>query len=105
MIIDAAYTEKVSTAQQNSSYPYTRVTRLSYQQMSKKDTTWLLDIKLQVKSLQGLIVLFLEDQTDFAYKVENFYNSYDQESKRYNRRGSSLSSSRGQSYLATCTKR
>ena len=35
-IIDAAYTEKVSRAQQKISYPYTRVTRLSYQQLSKE---------------------------------------------------------------------
>ena len=38
VIIDAVYTEKVSVAQQNSSYPYTKVTRLSYQQLSKKDS-------------------------------------------------------------------
>ena len=73
-IIDAQYTEKVSRAQQNSSYPYTRVTRLSYQQLSKKDTSWLIDTKLQAKSLQGLLLLFLEDKTDFDNKVESFYN-------------------------------
>ena len=35
-IINAGYTEKVSVAQQNSSYLYTRVTRLSYQNCRKK---------------------------------------------------------------------
>ena len=60
--IDAQYTEKVSRAQQNSSYPYTRVTRLSYQQLSKKDTSWLINTKLQAKSLQGLLLLFSRRQ-------------------------------------------
>ena len=35
-IIDAAHKEKVSRAQRKSSYPYTRVTRLSYQILGKK---------------------------------------------------------------------
>ena len=73
-IIDPVYTEKVSVAQQNSLYPYTRVTRMSYQIPSKKDYSWLLDIKLQAKSLQGILLLFLEDRDDFNNKVETFYN-------------------------------
>ena len=73
-IIDAGYTEKVSVAQQNSSYPYTRVTRLSYQHTVEKRTSWLIHTKLQAKSLQGLLLLFLEDKTDFDNKVESFYN-------------------------------
>ena len=74
VIIDAGYTEKVSAAQQNSSHPYTRVTRLSYEICDKKKASWLININLQAKSLQGLLLRFLEDQTDFAHKVENFYN-------------------------------
>ena len=74
VIINAQYTEKISRAQQNSSYSYTRVTRLSYQQLSRKDTSWLIDTKLQAKSLQGLLLLFLEDKADFDNKVESFYN-------------------------------
>ena len=70
VIIDTEYTGKVSVAQQNSSYPYTRVTRLSYQILSKKDHSWLLDLKLQAKSLQGILLLFLEDRADFDNKVE-----------------------------------
>ena len=50
------------------------MTRLSYQQLSKKDTSWLIDTKVQAKSLQGLLLLFLEDKTDFDNKVESFYN-------------------------------
>ena len=74
VIIDSDYTEKVSAAQANSSYPYTRITRLSYDIKDKKKTSWLINTNLQAKSLQGLLLLFLEDRTDFAHKVENFYN-------------------------------
>ena len=35
---------------------------------------WLLDLKLQAKSLQGILLLFLEDRDDFDNKVETFYN-------------------------------
>ena len=73
-IIHAGYTEKVSVAQQNTSYQYTRVKRLSYHQLSKKNTSWLIDTKWQAKSLQGLLLLFLELKTDFDNKVESFYN-------------------------------
>ena len=66
--------KRYPVAQQKSSYPYTRVTRLSYQILGKKDSSWLINTKLQAKSLQGLLLLFIEDQTDFAYKVESFYN-------------------------------
>ena len=60
-IFDTGYTAKVSVAQQNSSYLYTRVTILSYLKPSEKDHSWLLDLKLQAKSLQGIFLLFLED--------------------------------------------
>ena len=73
-IINAACTKKVSRAQQKSSYSYTRVTRLSYQILEKKDSSWLINTKLQSKSLQKLLLLLMEDQTNFADKVENFYN-------------------------------
>ena len=73
-IINVGYTEKVSRVQQISSYPYIRVTHLSYRQLSKKDTSWLIDTKLQAKSLQGLLLLLLENKTDFDNKVESSYN-------------------------------
>ena len=73
-IIDFEYTEKVLVAQQNSSYPYTRVTRLGYNILSKIDHTWLLDLTLQAKSLQGLLMLFIEDRDNFDNKIEMFYN-------------------------------
>ena len=58
LIIDAQYTEKVTRAQENSSYPYIRVTRLLYQIILKKDHSWLLDLKLQARSLQRICLLF-----------------------------------------------
>ena len=73
-IFNAQYTEKVSRAQQESSYAYTRIKRLLYQILAKKDHLWLLDLKLQTKSLQGILLLFLEDRDDFDNKVETFYN-------------------------------
>ena len=50
------------------------LTRLSYQQLLKKDTSWLIDTKLQAKSLQCLLLLFLEDKIGFDSKVKSFYN-------------------------------
>ena len=43
--------------------------------MSKKDTTWKIDVNnLSVRSLQGLLLLFLDKRDDFANKNEEFYN-------------------------------
>ena len=59
-----------------TSIPYTRVTSIHYQTLSKKDTTWKVDVNnLSVWSLQGLLLLFLEKRDDdFANKNEEFYN-------------------------------
>ena len=54
---------------------YTKVTSIHYQTLSKKDTTWKIDVNnLSVRSLQGLFLLFLDKRDDFANKNENFYN-------------------------------
>ena len=43
--------------------------------MSKKGTVWKIDVNnLSVRSLQGLILLFLDKCDDFANKNEEFYN-------------------------------
>ena len=43
--------------------------------LSKKDTTWKIDLNnLSVRSLQGLLLLFLDKRDDFANKNEEFYN-------------------------------
>ena len=55
--------------------PYTKVTSIHYQTLSKKDTTWKIDVNnLSVWSLQGLLLLFLDKSGDFANKNEEFYN-------------------------------
>ena len=58
-----------------TSIPYTKVTSIHYQTLSKKDTTWKTDVNnLSVRSLQGLLLLFLDKHDDFANKNEEFYN-------------------------------
>ena len=48
---------------------------MHYQTLSKKDTTWKIDVNnLPVPSLQGLLLLFLDKRDDFANKNEEFYN-------------------------------
>ena len=58
-----------------TSIPYTKVTSIHYQTLSKKDTTWKIDVNnLSVRSMQGLLLLFLDKRDDFANKNEEFYN-------------------------------
>ena len=55
--------------------PYTKVTLIHYQTLSRKDTTWKIDLNnLSAHSLQGLLLLFLDKSDDFANKNEDFYN-------------------------------
>ena len=58
-----------------TSVQYTKVTSIHYQTLSKKDTTWKIDVNnISVRSLQGLLLLFLDKRDDFAKKNEDFYN-------------------------------
>ena len=58
-----------------TSIPYTKVTSIHYQTLSKKDTNWKIDVNnLSFHSLQGLLLLFLDKRDDFANKNEEFYN-------------------------------
>ena len=58
-----------------TSIPYTKVELIHYQALSKKDTIWKTDVNnLSVCSFQGLLLLFLDKQDDFANKNEEFYN-------------------------------
>ena len=51
------------------SIPYTKVTSIHYQTLSKKDTTWKIDVNnLSVCSLQGLLLLFPDKHDNFANK-------------------------------------
>ena len=55
-----------------TSIPYTKVTSVHYQILSKKDTTWKIDVNnLSVRSLQGLLLQFLDKRDDFANKMKN----------------------------------
>ena len=54
-----------------TSISYTKVTSIHYQTLSKKDTTWKIDVtNFSVCSLQGLLLLFLDKRDDFANKNE-----------------------------------
>ena len=58
-----------------TSIPYTKVTSIHYQTLSKKDTTWKVDMNnLSVCSLQGLLLLFRSKRDDFANKNDEVYN-------------------------------
>ena len=58
-----------------TSIPYTKVTSIHYQALSKSNTTWKIDVNnLSVRSLQRLLLLFLDKRDDFANKNEEFYN-------------------------------
>ena len=58
-----------------TSIPYVKVTSIHYQTLSKKDTTWKIDVNnLSVRSLWGLLLPFIDKREDFANKNEGFYN-------------------------------
>ena len=76
---DAIFDEPYATARgemyAGSSIPYTKVTSIHYPTLSKKDTSKKIDVSnLSVRSLQGLLLLFLDKCDDFANKKEEFYN-------------------------------
>ena len=58
-----------------TSIPYIKVISIHYQTLSKKDTTWKIDVNnISVCSLQGLLLLFRDKRDDFVNKNEEFYN-------------------------------
>ena len=58
-----------------TSIPYTKVTVVHHQALSKKNENWNIDINnLSVRSLQGLLLLFVDKQSDFGNENEKFYN-------------------------------
>ena len=58
-----------------TSIPYTKVTSLHYQTLSKKDTNWMIDVNnLPVRTLQVPLLIFLDNRDNFANKNEEFYN-------------------------------
>ena len=58
-----------------TSIPYTKVTSIHYQTLSRKDSTWKVNVNnLSVPPLQGLLLLFLDKRYDFVNINEEFYN-------------------------------
>ena len=58
------------------SIPYTKVTSIHYQALSKKNIVWTIDVNnLSVRSLWSLLLPFFDKHDDFANKNEEFYNS------------------------------
>ena len=46
--------------------PCTKVTSIHYQALSQKDTSWMIHVKnLPASSLQGLLLLFLQNRDGF----------------------------------------
>ena len=53
--------------------PYTKVTLIHYQTLSKKDTTEKIEVNnLSIRSLQGLLLLFLDKWMTLSTKMKNF---------------------------------
>ena len=64
---------KIYGGTNGTSIPYTKVESIHYQTLSKKDTIWKIDVNnLSVRSLQGLLLLFLDKRDDFGKKMEIF---------------------------------
>ena len=77
---DAIFNEPYATSicemyTRTTSILYTKVTSIHYQTLSKIDTTWKIDVNnISARSLQGLLLLFLDKRDDFASKNEELYN-------------------------------
>ena len=75
VILDGPYATVIGEMYVKKLICYTKVTSIHHQTLSKKDTTWKIDVNnLSVRSLQGLLLLFLDRRDDFANKNEEFYN-------------------------------
>ena len=55
-----------------TSNPHTKVRSIHYQILSKKDTTWKIDVNnLAVSTLQSFLFLFFDNHDDFA-RIKNW---------------------------------
>ena len=74
-IFDLEYATMFEDLYRETSIPYIEVTAVHHQALSKKNENWKIDINnLSVRSLQGLLLLFVDKQNDFANENEKFYN-------------------------------
>ena len=73
-IIDESYVQMISSNYVNMSNPYTRIANISYLSKSKKDQIWVIDVPAAAQSLQGVLLLFKNAQTNFGYKNEEYDN-------------------------------
>ena len=75
VVLDGPYAIAIGKMYVKTSLYHTKITSVHYQILSKKDTTWKIDVNnLSIRSLQGLLLLFLDKCDDFAKKNEEFYN-------------------------------
>ena len=76
MILDEPYATSIGKMYTGTtSIPYTTVTSIYHQTLSKKDTTWKINVNnLSVRSLQSLLLLFLDKLDEFVNKNEEFYS-------------------------------
>ena len=68
-IFDLDYAAMFENLYSETSIPYTKVTAVHHQALSKKSENWR-----SVRSLQGLLLVFVDKQSDFANENEKFYN-------------------------------
>ena len=74
-IFDEPYATAIGEMYVKTSIPYTKVTSIHYQTLSKKGTLWKINVNnISVRSLQGLLLLFFDKPDDFANNNEEFYN-------------------------------
>ena len=75
-IFDLEYATMFENLYRETSIPYTKVTAVHHQALSKKNENWKIDINnLSVRSLQGLLLLFVDNRNDFANKNKKFYKT------------------------------
>ena len=74
-IFDLDYAAMFENLYSETSVPYTKVTAVHHQALSKKNENWKIEINnLSVRSLQGLLLLFVDKQNNFANENEKFCN-------------------------------
>ena len=69
MILDGTYATAIGEMDVKTLIYYSKVTSIHHQTLSKNGTTWKIDVNnLSVRSLQGLLSLFLDKRDDFVCK-------------------------------------